>query len=361
MRRWRAFAIRRMTLDRDARRLAGSRRRVAGAARRWRHDRLGLDHAAAGRSARCAGRSSDHPGDDGAGRGLSRRPLRGPVSRAGEIRRYLAARSPLQARDVRANPHAQAGGLVARREGGPGERRGGRGRGRHSSPTRIRRLYTDPGEYIDSDHPAVQAVRRRRRSQPTPATARRPACSTQAVRDGIRYNPYVNMRAPETFRASSVLAAGIGYCVGKAALYAAACRVHGIPARAGFADVRNHLDDGEAAPEHGLGPLHLARLYGSPCATAPGARRPRPSTPRCAPRSACGRSTSTATPTRCCTPSTAPAAPTCNMCSDRGSYHDVPAKFLMREMAPRLRQHAGRRSFRPRHGTRSGGRLRLAV
>jgi hypothetical protein len=75
----------------------------------------------------------------------------------------------------------------------------------------------------------------------TPATARRPTCSTRAVRDGIRYNPYVNMRTPETFRASSVLAAGNGYCVGKAALYTAACRVHDIPARIGFAEVHNHL------------------------------------------------------------------------------------------------------------------------
>ena len=38
-----------------------------------------------------------------------------------------------------------------------------------------------------------------------------------------------------------VLAAGNGYCVGKAALYAAACRAVGVPARVGFADVRNHL------------------------------------------------------------------------------------------------------------------------
>jgi transglutaminase-like putative cysteine protease len=57
----------------------------------------------------------------------------------------------------------------------------------------------------------------------------------KAVRGGIRYNPHVNMHAPEMFRALSVLAAGNGYCVGKAALYAAACRVHGIP------DVRNRL------------------------------------------------------------------------------------------------------------------------
>jgi transglutaminase-like putative cysteine protease len=42
-------------------------------------------------------------------------------------------------------------------------------------------------------------------------------------------------------RASSVLAAGHGWCVTKAALLAAACRAAGIPARPGFADVRNHL------------------------------------------------------------------------------------------------------------------------
>ncbi len=45
----------------------------------------------------------------------------------------------------------------------------------------------------------------------------------------------------ETYRASSVLQRGRGYCVGKAALYAALCRAAGIPARVGFADVRNHL------------------------------------------------------------------------------------------------------------------------
>ncbi len=38
-----------------------------------------------------------------------------------------------------------------------------------------------------------------------------------------------------------MLQRGRGYCVGKAALYAALCRAAGIPARVGFADVRNHL------------------------------------------------------------------------------------------------------------------------
>ncbi len=85
----------------------------------------------------------------------------------------------------------------------------------------MRRLYTDPGEYIDSDHPAIQ--RFRHAAVPADAGDREKASLLyRAVRDGIRYNPYVNMRTPETFRASSVLAAGVGYCVGKASLYAAA-------------------------------------------------------------------------------------------------------------------------------------------
>jgi len=42
-------------------------------------------------------------------------------------------------------------------------------------------------------------------------------------------------------RASACLGRGSGFCVAKAALLAAAARAVGIPARVGFADVRNHL------------------------------------------------------------------------------------------------------------------------
>ena len=40
---------------------------------------------------------------------------------------------------------------------------------------------------------------------------------------------------------SRTLENGYGFCVTKAALYAAALRVHGVPSRLGFADVRNHM------------------------------------------------------------------------------------------------------------------------
>ncbi len=104
----------------------------------------------------------------------------------------------------------------------------------------LRRLYVDPADYIDSDHPEVQAYARSvLKGEPDPRNA--PRILYRAVRDDIRYDPYVDYRDPETFRASSVLAARRGYCVGKASLYAALCRIAGIPARVGFADVKNHL------------------------------------------------------------------------------------------------------------------------
>jgi transglutaminase-like putative cysteine protease len=62
-----------------------------------------------------------------------------------------------------------------------------------------------------------------------------------AVRDGFRYDPYQLDLSVEGLKASRVLANGFGWCVTKASLLAAACRALGVPARVGFADVRNHL------------------------------------------------------------------------------------------------------------------------
>jgi transglutaminase-like putative cysteine protease len=62
-----------------------------------------------------------------------------------------------------------------------------------------------------------------------------------AVRDGIRYDPYSARMQREAMRASTTLINGVAYCVPKALLYAACLRAVGIPARPGFADVRNHL------------------------------------------------------------------------------------------------------------------------
>jgi transglutaminase-like putative cysteine protease len=101
-------------------------------------------------------------------------------------------------------------------------------------------LYLSPAEYIDSDHPTVTA-----HAEAVTAGVSGPTEKARrlylAVRDGVRYAPYVDYTNAETYRASSVLVAGQSYCVGKASLYAALCRAAGIPARIGLADVKNHL------------------------------------------------------------------------------------------------------------------------
>jgi len=61
------------------------------------------------------------------------------------------------------------------------------------------------------------------------------------IRDAIVYDPYVNFADPANYRASAVLASGRGFCIGKSALLAACARAIGVPARVGYADVRNHL------------------------------------------------------------------------------------------------------------------------
>jgi transglutaminase-like putative cysteine protease len=92
---------------------------------------------------------------------------------------------------------------------------------------------------VDSGHPAVAAFARGHAAGST--DGERAVSLYYAVRDGFRYDPYrVDLR-PQGMSASAVLANGHGWCVPKAALLAAACRAAGIPARLGFADVRNHL------------------------------------------------------------------------------------------------------------------------
>jgi hypothetical protein len=61
------------------------------------------------------------------------------------------------------------------------------------------------------------------------------------VRDEIKYNPYLPKYLPEHFRASNTLFRGEGYCVQKAVLLIALARAVDIPARPGFAKIRNHL------------------------------------------------------------------------------------------------------------------------
>lgn len=102
------------------------------------------------------------------------------------------------------------------------------------------REYLEPGRCIDSDHPAlVEFAEKSRGSSRDPVE--QAVRLYYAVRDGIRYNPYVFSRDPETLKGSHALLSGESYCVPKATLLAACARHCGIPARIGLADVRNHL------------------------------------------------------------------------------------------------------------------------
>ena len=92
---------------------------------------------------------------------------------------------------------------------------------------------------LDFHHPGVAAFARRAAGE---GSHREKATRLYyAVRDGIRYDPYSFHLTPEWLTASRTLAVGSGWCVPKAILLAACCRSEGIPARVGFADVKNHL------------------------------------------------------------------------------------------------------------------------
>ena len=128
-----------------------------------------------------------------------------------------------------------------------------------------------------------------------------------AVRDAIRYDPYTaTADDPQDYRASTVIVRRVGYCVPKAVVLTAAARSLGIPARLGFADVRNHLQSRRLAEVmgsdvfvfHGFSELYVqgGSAEGDASVQRVG---------RCAPASASRRSTSTAPAMPSCIPSAA--------------------------------------------------------
>jgi transglutaminase-like putative cysteine protease len=100
--------------------------------------------------------------------------------------------------------------------------------------------YLHPSRFIDSDHPDITA-RAAAIVTPDDSPIDNAVRLYYWVRDQIRYNPYILDPDPDSFLAHKTLAAGEGWCVTKAILLAALCRAAGIPARVGYADVRNHL------------------------------------------------------------------------------------------------------------------------
>jgi transglutaminase-like putative cysteine protease len=100
--------------------------------------------------------------------------------------------------------------------------------------------YLKPTEFFDFDVAAVRdfATEAVRGAETTKEKAVR---LYYAVRDGIRYDPYRIRLERDLFKASSVLAAGAGFCLPKANLLVACCRAVGIAAGIGLSDVLNHL------------------------------------------------------------------------------------------------------------------------
>jgi transglutaminase-like putative cysteine protease len=100
--------------------------------------------------------------------------------------------------------------------------------------------FTRATPFIDSDHPTIARFARDR-TKSSQREIERALALYKAVRDDVSYELYLDYRSETTYRASGVLESGKGFCVGKAALLAACARAVKIPARVGYADVKNHL------------------------------------------------------------------------------------------------------------------------
>ncbi len=97
-----------------------------------------------------------------------------------------------------------------------------------------------PTPTVDSDHPTIAAFAKTHAGD-SASPRDRAVRLYYAVRDGIRYDPYALTLTVPGLRASTTAESARGWCVPKAILLAACCRAEGIPARLGFADVKNHL------------------------------------------------------------------------------------------------------------------------
>jgi transglutaminase-like putative cysteine protease len=124
--------------------------------------------------------------------------------------------------------------------------------------------------YVDSAHPDVSNWAERVCGDAGAASDRARAVALfLAVRDGLRYDPYAISREPSSYKASHIVHQQAGYCIPKAVLLTATCRAMGIPARLGFADVRNHLQSGKLSERmgtdifayHGYSELWLGGLW----------------------------------------------------------------------------------------------------
>jgi transglutaminase-like putative cysteine protease len=100
--------------------------------------------------------------------------------------------------------------------------------------------YLKPTAIVDSDHSSIRAYAAQAGGEGSDPVD----CAVNlylAVRDHIWYDPYAPFHLPLHYRASFVLERRRGFCIPKASLLCALARARNIPARLGFANVRNHL------------------------------------------------------------------------------------------------------------------------
>jgi transglutaminase-like putative cysteine protease len=125
-------------------------------------------------------------------------------------------------------------------------------------------LYLSPTTFIDCDNAEIKESAGKL-TEGLEEDISRAVRLFYFVRDQIRYNPFVPRFLPEHFKASITLSKGEGFCVQKAVLLAALARAVSIPARLGFAVIRNHrlperlsqFLKGNQLPDHGYTELFL--------------------------------------------------------------------------------------------------------
>jgi transglutaminase-like putative cysteine protease len=117
--------------------------------------------------------------------------------------------------------------------------------------TTVDPAWLAPTWFIDHESSEVAAFTERALGGVADEPTARGVALFHAVRDGIRYDPYGIDYRREAFRASAVATAQSNWCVPKSVLLVASARRVGIPARLGFADVRNHLTSDKLSAKMG--------------------------------------------------------------------------------------------------------------
>lgn len=100
--------------------------------------------------------------------------------------------------------------------------------------------YLLPTSFIDFQHPLVVDFTTQH-SDKAMSDQENIVALYYAVRDSIVYSPWHLTMNPDTISASQTITRGIGYCIEKSLVLAAAGRLLGVPSRLGFSIVRNHI------------------------------------------------------------------------------------------------------------------------